>query len=53
MLKNMKVKMSLIMGFSVTVLVSIVIVITSLIIMNMQSSSYQKIMTPISKPVRW
>lgn len=43
MLKNMKVKMSLIMGFSVTVLVSIAIVITSLIIMNMQSSSYQKI----------
>ena len=43
MLKNMKVKMSLIMGFGVTVLVSIIIVIVSLVIMNVQSSSYQGI----------
>ena len=43
MLKNMKVKMSLIMGFSVTVLVSIIIVVVSLVIMNIQSSSYQGI----------
>ena len=43
MLKNMKVKMSLIMGFGVTVLVSVLIVIISLVIMNVQSSSYQGI----------
>ncbi len=43
MLKNMKVKMSLIMGFGVTVLVSVIIVIVSLVIMNVQSSSYQGI----------
>ncbi|MEY8310546.1 methyl-accepting chemotaxis protein [Oscillospiraceae bacterium 42-9] len=43
MLKNMKIKMSLIMGFSVTILVSLAIVITSLVVMNIQSASYQKI----------
>ena len=43
MLKNMKIKMSLIMGFSVTILVSLAIVITSLVVMNVQSASYQKI----------
>lgn len=43
MLKNMKVKTSLILGFSVTILVSVIIVVVSLIIMNVQSSSYQGI----------
>lgn len=43
MLKNMKIKMSLILGFSVTILVSIAIVVTSLIVMNAQSSSYERI----------
>ena len=50
MLKNMKIKMSLIMGFSVTILVSLAIVITSLVVMNIQSASYQKI---IDTNVRW
>ncbi len=43
MLKNMKIKMSLILGFSVTILVSIAIVVTSLIVMNVQTSSYERI----------
>lgn len=43
MLKNMKIKMSLIMGFATTVLVSIIIVVATLVIMNMQSASYQSI----------
>ncbi len=43
MLKNMKIKMSLIMGFSVTILVSVAIVVAALVIMNIQSSSYQRI----------
>ncbi len=43
MLKNMKIKMSLIMGFTVTLLVSLAIVITSLVVMNVQSASYQQI----------
>ncbi|MCI8385041.1 MAG: methyl-accepting chemotaxis protein [Acutalibacter sp.] len=43
MLKNMKIKMSLILGFSVTILVSIAIVVTSLIVMNAQTTSYERI----------
>ncbi|WP_322172784.1 methyl-accepting chemotaxis protein [Acutalibacter caecimuris] len=43
MLKNMKIKMSLIMGFAVTILVSVAIVVATLVIMNIQSSSYQRI----------
>ena len=43
MLKNMKIKMSLILGFSVTVVVSVAIVVATLVIMNIQSSSYQRI----------
>ncbi len=43
MLKNMKIKMSLILGFSTTVVVSVLIIVASLIIMNVQSSSYQDI----------
>ena len=43
MLKNMKVKVSLIMGWAVTLLVSLVIIIATLVIMNKQTSTYQKI----------
>lgn len=43
MLKNMKIKMSLILGFSTTVVVSVLIIVASLIIMDVQSSSYQDI----------
>ena len=43
MLKNMKIKTSLILGFSVTILVSIAIVVTSLVVMNSQTTSYERI----------
>ncbi len=43
MLKNMKVKMSLIMGFGIAILVSVIIVVASLVIMSTQAQSYQDI----------
>ena len=43
MLKNMKIKMSLIMGFATTIVVSVAIIVATLVIMNIQSSSYQRI----------
>jgi len=43
MLKNMKIKTSLILGFTVTLTLSICIIIASLIVMNVQSASYQDI----------
>lgn len=43
MLKNMKVKMSLILGLSAAILVSVAIIVASLIIMTNQAQSYQDI----------
>ena len=43
MIKNMKVRKSLILGYGVTIVVSVIIIIASLIIMNMQKSSYSSI----------
>ena len=43
MLKNMKVKASLILGWGVTLLVSVVIIVATLIIMNQQTGTYQDI----------
>ena len=43
MLKNMKVKASLILGWGVTLLVSVVIIVATLIIMNQQTGTYQEI----------
>ncbi len=43
MLKNMKVKASLIMGFGITTAVSLVIIVSTLLMLSVQSSAYQKI----------
>ncbi len=43
MIKNMKVRKSLILGYGVTIVVSVIIIIASLIIMNMQKSAYSSI----------
>ena len=47
--KNMSIKKSLIVGFGTTILISAIIIIASLIMMNVQKSSYMNI---ISKYVR-
>ena len=37
MLKNMKIKTSLLMGFGITILISVLIIISTLLMMNSQS----------------
>ena len=44
MIKNMKIKKSLILGFGVTIAVSVIIIIASLILMNVQKSQYNNIL---------
>ncbi len=44
MIKNMKIKKSLILGFGVTIAVSVIIIIASLILMNVQKSQYTDIL---------
>lgn len=43
MMKNMKIKKSLILGFGVTIGVSVIIIISTLLMMNMQRTAYQNI----------
>ena len=43
MIKNMKVKKSLILGYGVTIIVSVLIIIASLILMNVQKSQYKDV----------
>ncbi len=42
--KNMSIKKSLILGFGTTILVSVIIIVTTLIMMNMQKSAYTDIL---------
>ncbi len=44
MIKNMKVRKSLILGYGVTIVVSVVIIIASLILMSVQKGQYQNIL---------
>ena len=44
MIKNMKIKKSLILGFGVTIVVSVIIIIASLILMNVQKGQYNDIL---------
>lgn len=44
MIKNMKIKKSLILGFGVTIVVSVAIIIAALILMNVQKSQYNNIL---------
>ena len=44
MIKNMKIKQSLILGYGVTIIVSVIIIIASLILMNVQKSQYKDIL---------
>ena len=44
MIKNMKIKQSLILGYGVTIVVSVVIIIASLILMNVQKAQYNDIL---------
>ena len=44
MIKNMKVSKSLILGYGVTIIVSVAIIIASLILMNVQKSQYKDIL---------
>ena len=44
MIKNMKIQKSLILGFGVTIVVSVAIIIASLILMNVQKSQYNDIL---------
>ena len=44
MIKNMKIKKSLILGFGVTIVVSVLIIIASIILMTMQKSQYTSIL---------
>ncbi len=44
MIKNMKIKKSLILGFGVTIVVSVAIIIASLILMNVQKGQYNNIL---------
>ena len=44
MIKNMKVSKSLILGYGVTIVVSVIIIIASLILMNVQKSQYKDIL---------
>ncbi len=43
MLKNMKVKKSLLLGFGIAIVSAIVIILASLIVMNAQSNAYQRV----------
>ena len=43
-LKNMSIKKSLIVGFGTTIIVSVLIIIASLVMMNMQKKAYQNIL---------
>ena len=43
-LKNMSIKKSLIVGFGTTIIVSVLIIIASLVMMNMQKNAYQNIL---------
>ncbi len=49
MLKNMKIRKSLIMGFGIAVLVPLIIIVVTLVMMSKQSASYQEI---INKEMR-
>ena len=44
MIKNMKIRKSLIMGYGITVAVSVVIIIASLILMSVQKGQYTDIL---------
>ena len=44
MLKNMKVKTSLLMGFGISILLSTVMIVIALFLMNTQSAAYQHIL---------
>ena len=44
MIKNMKIRKSLIMGFGVTIAISVIIIIASLILMNVQKNQYNDIL---------
>ena len=44
MIKNMKIRKSLILGFGVTIAVSVIIIIASLILMNVQKNQYNDIL---------
>ena len=43
MIKNMKIKKSLILGFGVTIIVSLAIIIASIVLMSMQKNQYMDI----------
>ena len=43
-LKNMSIKKSLIVGFGTTIIVSVLIIVASLVMMNMQKNAYQNIL---------
>ena len=44
MIKNMKIKKSLILGFGVTIVVSVIIIIASIVLMTMQKGQYSAIL---------
>ena len=44
MIKNMKIKKSLILGFGVTIAISVIIIVASLILMNVQKNQYSDIL---------
>ena len=44
MIQNMKIKKSLILGYGVTIVVSVIIIIASLVLMKMQQSQYNEIL---------
>lgn len=45
MLKNMKIKASLLLGFGVTILISVIIIVTTLIMMGSQKAEYDRILS--------
>ena len=44
MIKNMKVRKSLVMGYGITIVVSVIIIITSLVLMTVQKRQYTNIL---------
>ena len=44
MLKNMKVKKSLILGYGITIVISVALIIASLMMMNNQRGQYEMLM---------
>ena len=44
MLKNMKVKKSLILGYGITIVISVALIIASLMMMNNQRCQYEMLM---------